>query len=67
MKPNPRDYDTPEDYDDAMNDYIAYMETMYDRIDMEIEKIKEDKLDERKTTTSQPVMVSFTCYKDEPR
>ena len=52
MKPNPRDYDTQDDYDDAMNDYIAYMETMYDRVDMEIEKIKEDKLDERKTTFS---------------
>lgn len=52
MKPNPRDYDTPDGYDDAMNEYIAYMETMYDRVDMEIEKIKEDKLDERKTTFS---------------
>lgn len=48
MKPDPRDYDTPDDYDDAMNDYIYYMETMYDRVDMEIEKIKEDKLDENK-------------------
>ena len=42
MKPNPRDYDTPDDYDAAMNGYIAYMETMYDRVDMEIEKQKED-------------------------
>ena len=51
MKPDPRDYDTPDDYDDAMNEYIAYMETMYDRIDMEIEKQKEDKrvANERKT------------------
>ena len=42
MKPNPRDYDTPYDYDDAMNEYISYIETMYDRIDMEIERQKED-------------------------
>ena len=46
MKPNPRDYDTPDDYDAALNDYISYMETMYDRVDMEVEKIKEDKLNE---------------------
>ena len=46
MKPNPRDYDTPDDYDDALNDYISYMETMYERADMEYEKIKEDKLNE---------------------
>ena len=46
MKPNPRDYDTPDDYDEALNNYISYMETMYERIDMEIEKQKEDKLNE---------------------
>lgn len=46
MKPDPRDYDTPDDWDDAMQAYICYMETMYDRIDMEIEKIKEDSLEE---------------------
>lgn len=54
LKPNPRDYDTPDDYDDAMQDYIAYMETMYDRVDTEIDKQKEDKRieNERKTITS---------------
>ena len=51
MAPNPRDYDTPYDYDDAMNDYISYMETMYDRADMVYEKQKEDKLDDSKTTS----------------
>ena len=54
MKPNPRDYDTPDDFDDAMNDYIAYMETMYERIDLEVEKEKEDKRIENDSKTITP-------------
>lgn len=62
MQPNPRDYDTPDDWDDAMQSYICYMETMYDRIDMEIERQKEDERieNEGKTTTPESFMVSLT-------
>ena len=51
MKPNPRDYDTPDAWDDAMQAYICYMETMYDRIDMEIERQKEDERIENEDKT----------------
>ena len=53
MKPDPKDYDTPDDWYDDMQAYICYMETMYDRIDMEIERQKEDERieNEGKTTT----------------
>ena len=42
MRPDPRNYDTPDDYYDAVDDYVGYIDTMYERVDMEIEKQKED-------------------------
>ena len=47
-RPDPRNYDTPDDYYDAVDDYVGYIETMYERADFEVEKEKEDKLEENR-------------------
>ena len=44
--PDPREYDTPDDFYDAEQEYIAYMEYMHNQaIDDAYEKYKEENLE----------------------